>query len=83
MANNNRYLKVESSTSKGGLSFMGALTIAFIVLKLCHVIDWAWVWVLAPLWGGAAFALAIVALMLLCVALLFVVKAVVRMFRGE
>lgn len=26
------------------------LLVAFIVLKLCHVIEWSWVWVLAPLW---------------------------------
>lgn len=30
--------------------FSTLLTIAFIVLRLCNVIDWAWVWVLAPLW---------------------------------
>jgi phosphoglycerol transferase MdoB-like AlkP superfamily enzyme len=26
------------------------LGVAFIVLKLCHVIDWSWWWVLAPFW---------------------------------
>lgn len=26
------------------------LTIAFVVLKLCKVIDWSWYWVLSPLW---------------------------------
>lgn len=26
------------------------LQIVLIVLKLCAVIDWAWGWVLAPLW---------------------------------
>ena len=29
---------------------MGLLTIAFVVLKLIHVINWSWWWVLAPLW---------------------------------
>lgn len=33
-----------------GFSFTGLLTIAFIVLKLCKVIDWSWWWVLSPLW---------------------------------
>jgi hypothetical protein len=33
------------------------LTIAFIVLKLCHVISWSWWWVLAPVWIPAAIAL--------------------------
>jgi len=26
------------------------LGVAFIVLKLCHVINWSWWWVLAPFW---------------------------------
>lgn len=33
-----------------GGGFCGMLTIAFIVLKLCGVIDWTWIWVFAPLW---------------------------------
>ena len=37
------------------IGFLGVLGIVFIVLKLVGVIDWSWVWVLAPLWGGAAF----------------------------
>lgn len=37
-------------TSSGGIGFAGLLTIAFIVLKLCKVINWSWVWVLSPLW---------------------------------
>lgn len=30
--------------------FMFALTVLFIALKLCGVITWSWIWVLAPLW---------------------------------
>lgn len=26
------------------------LLVVFIVLKLCHVINWSWLWVLSPLW---------------------------------
>lgn len=33
-----------------GIGFVGLLGIAFIVLKLCNVISWSWVWVLAPIW---------------------------------
>lgn len=32
----------------GGLPTL--LLVAFIVLKLCKVITWSWLWVLAPLW---------------------------------
>lgn len=37
-------------SSGGGIGFTGLLTIAFIVLKLTHVIDWSWWWVLSPIW---------------------------------
>ena len=39
------------------------LQIAFIVLKLTHVIDWSWWWVLSPLWGP--FVIAVVLLVVL------------------
>lgn len=41
---------VSSSSSSGGVSFTGLLQIVFIILKLCHVIEWSWWWVLAPIW---------------------------------
>jgi hypothetical protein len=43
-----------SSSSSSGIGFTGLLTITFIVLKLIHKIGWSWVWVLSPLWIGAA-----------------------------
>ena len=42
-----------------GINFTGLLTIAFIVLKLCNVIMWSWVWVLSPLWIGLIVSLVI------------------------
>ncbi len=42
-----------NASTQGGLGFVGALTLVFVVLKLCSVIDWPWVWVLAPLWISA------------------------------
>lgn len=38
----------ENNTNNGGIGFIGLLTIAFVVLKLTHVIDWSWWWVLSP-----------------------------------
>lgn len=32
------------------MDFFSALTLLFVTLKLCSVIDWSWVWVLAPTW---------------------------------
>ena len=31
------------------MGFAGWLTLAFIVLKLTHYIDWSWIWVLSPM----------------------------------
>lgn len=45
------YVKKEKDVNaNGGIGFVGLLTIAFIVLKLCRVIDWSWWWVLSPIW---------------------------------
>lgn len=40
----------QGSAATGGVGFAGLLTLVFIVLKLCKVIAWKWVWVLSPLW---------------------------------
>lgn len=50
-------------------SFTALLTVLFIGLKLTHVIEWSWVWVLAPIWIGFAIAL-IVLIVVLLVALI-------------
>lgn len=49
MSNNNR-------TNNSGVTSGSLLQIAFIVLKLCGVIDWSWIWVLSPMWIGAVVA---------------------------
>lgn len=54
-----------SNKASGGIGFVGVLTIVFIVLKLCHVIDWSWVWVLSPIWIDVALALVIFIVMLI------------------
>ncbi len=54
------------TVNKSGIGFCGLLTIAFIVLKLCGVIAWSWVWVLAPLW--ISWVLALFILVVTCVA---------------
>lgn len=51
--------------SSGGIGFGGLLQVAFIVLKLCKIINWSWWWVLAPTWIGLAItAVAIVIVIL-------------------
>jgi len=44
-------------TTSGGIGVCGLLGIAFIVLKLCKVINWSWWWVTAPFWIPAGIAI--------------------------
>lgn len=53
----------------GGVGFGSLLTIAFIVLKLTGVIDWSWIWVLAPVWIAAGIVL-VCGLVLMVIAVL-------------
>ncbi len=39
-----------NSSPSGGGDFLTLLLMAFIILKLTHVIDWSWWWVLSPFW---------------------------------
>lgn len=34
----------------GKASIIDVLAINFIVLKLCNLITWSWIWVLSPIW---------------------------------
>lgn len=60
---------MENKTSKtvgcnfGGLSTL--LTVAFVVLKLCGVISWSWLWVLSPLWISVGLGLVVFLICLL------------------
>lgn len=35
--------------------FSTLLTIVFITLKLCNVINWSWVWIISPIWITFSF----------------------------
>ncbi len=61
MSDNN----AKATASASGIGFTGLLTIAFIVLKLCHIIDWSWWWVLSPIWISVAIVITIIVVMLL------------------
>lgn len=61
----------KKTSAGGGVSFCGLLAIAFIILKLCHVIDWSWWWVLAPLWIPAALGIVLLILMVVLMGFAF------------
>ncbi len=60
MKNNNN-----SSSSSSGIGFVGLLTVAFVVLKLCKVINWSWWWVLSPIWISIILIILIIFIMYL------------------
>ena len=55
---------MENKTSSRSIGFSGLLTITFIVLKLCNVITWSWLWVLSPIWISAGLILLITCIIL-------------------
>ncbi len=51
----------KTSSSSGGIGFVGLLAIMFIGLKLTGYIDWSWWWVLSPIWVSTAIWVVIMA----------------------
>lgn len=59
---------MNTNQTTSGIGFTGILTICFIILKLTHVINWAWIWVLSPLWiSGSLIILLLFILLLIAV----------------
>jgi len=56
-------MKRETPSQGCSMSPAFLLFLAFLVLKLTNVIDWPWLWVTAPLWGGIAL---LAAALILC-----------------
>lgn len=52
-----------------GISISGLLGIAFIVLKLCNVIDWSWWWVLLPFYIPIAVLIGLIIVYIILVIL--------------
>ena len=50
----------DNTNNSGGIGFVGLLTLAFIVLKLCGKISWSWWLVLSPLWIIATIILSVI-----------------------
>jgi len=65
---------MNESNNTSGVGFLGLLTILFIGLKLGHVIDWSWWWVVSPIWLSIGFYLGLILV-------LIIIKEVVRIIR--
>lgn len=59
-------MKKNNTTERNsGIGFASLLGLAFIILKLCKVINWSWLWVLAPFWIPASIAIIAVIILIL------------------
>ena len=47
----------DNHVNGNGIGLGGILGVVFVVLKLCGVINWSWVWVLSPFWIGLALSI--------------------------
>ncbi len=52
--------------TSGGIGFFGLLTVLFIGLKLGGIINWSWLWVLAPMWMPLILGIVIILLLYFC-----------------
>lgn len=59
-------MEEKKKRTSGGLGIVGVIQIVFLILKLCKVINWSWLWVLSPLWIWASVLALIFMLMGLC-----------------
>lgn len=67
-----------NSNSGGGVSALGLLGVAFVILKLCGVITWSWWLVTLPFWFGLALVLVLLLAVVALVALGSFVEWVAR-----
>lgn len=73
----------KAPTTAGSGSVLGMLGVAFVVLKLCEVIDWSWWWVTAPFWVPPVFLLCMMATGLLFVGIVFLVEGMANKWVGK
>lgn len=60
----------------GGIGFTGLLTILFIGLKLAHIINWSWWWVLSPIWISLAVFVGLMGIFLIILLIVLLTKGV-------
>ena len=52
------------------------LTILFIILRAVNVIDWAWLWVLSPMWITVSVIIILFFISLICYGMAFVLEII-------
>lgn len=49
-----------SNNNHGGITWLGLLQVAFIVLKVLKLISWSWFWVFVPMWGSTLITIIVI-----------------------
>ena len=52
------------------------LTILFIILRAVNVIDWAWIWVLSPMWITVSVIIILLFISLICYGMAYVLEII-------
>ncbi len=56
----------------------GLITIILIILKLTHIINWSWLWILSPMWLPFAIVLFIFAMIGLIVGIVWTLTSIFK-----
>ncbi|WP_336772312.1 hypothetical protein [Paenibacillus sp. MMO-58] len=70
--------KREGSNTSKGIGLFNLLGVVFIVLKLCHVIDWSWWYVTMPLYGPYALIVVIFIVAALIIGAIDIIESMVE-----
>ena len=70
------YSNEKTITVFGGIGFLDALFLVFLVLKLTKVINWSWWWITAPLWGQVALCAVILVVAIVILAVLKIIDRI-------
>lgn len=63
-----------SNSHASCVSFVGLLTVAFIVLKLLNIITWSWLWVLSPIWISTGLVILVLLGVILSAAIVIIIE---------
>lgn len=67
---------MESKTLGNVVPVALGLTILFIILRAVNVIDWAWLWVLSPMWITVSVIIILFFISLICYGLAYVLEII-------
>lgn len=56
------------------ISYSFVIFLVFLILKLCNVITWSWLWVTAPLWISFGIGLCI----FIIISLIFIIGKILK-----